>query len=439
MRTRTLVASIAAMAALVQSAVPAWAGSAIAPGNRPTPLAGVENGRAAPDRLITVIPGCRAAREAGPSLALLFRQAAATGVALGAADCYRPVDDQVAISAFQKANGGPCTATPSRYPDGRVRGTSNHGWGKAVDVSNGDVVMTFTSTGYRFLKSFAGRIGWNHPGWAEPGTNCPEPWHWEWVGDGGSDGAAPIRADVVSLLPAGDGGGYATVTGLGKVTPRGSAVSHGDASGLPLNWVVVSAARTATGRGYWLLGADGGIFTYGDATFFGSTGAVRLNQPVVAMAATPTGRGYWLVAGDGGIFSFGDAGFFGSTGGMRLNKPIVGMAATPSGRGYWLVANDGGIFSFGDARFVGSTGSLRLNEPIVGMASTPSGGGYWLVASDGGIFAFGDAPFLGSGADTAPAEPVVAMTRTALGDGYWLVTAGGAVLNRGAAGAFGNA
>ena len=437
-RTRAVLASAVAVSALLLTAAPGSADSAIAPSNRPTPLAGVENGRVPNDRLITVIPGCRAAREAGPSLALLYKHAAASGVALGAADCYRLVDDQVAISANQKANGGPCTATPSRYPDGRVRGTSNHGWGKATDISDGGLTMTFTSPGYRFLKGFAGQVGWNHPGWAEPGTNCPEPWHWEWVGDGGQNGAPPIRADVVSLLRAPDDRGYATVTGLGKVTARGSAVSYGDASGLALNWVVVGAAPTAAGLGYWLLGADGGIFTYGDAGFFGSTGSLRLNQPVVAMAAAPTGRGYWLVAGDGGIFAFGDAGFFGSTGSMRLNKPIVGMASTPSGRGYWLVASDGGIFAFGDAAFLGSTGSIRLNKPIVGMASTPSGRGYWLVASDGGIFAFGDAAFLGSASETPLVEPVVGLTRTARGDGYWLVTAGGGVVSRGAAGAFGS-
>ena len=43
----------------------------------------------------------RAAREAGSSLALRFRQASATGVDLGVADCYRVVDDQVAMPEKQ--------------------------------------------------------------------------------------------------------------------------------------------------------------------------------------------------------------------------------------------------------------------------------------------------------------------------------------------------
>ena len=38
---------------------------------------------------------------------------------------------------------------------------------------------------------------------------------WEWVGDGGTNGAPPVRADVMSLLPSPTGKGYSTVTGLG--------------------------------------------------------------------------------------------------------------------------------------------------------------------------------------------------------------------------------
>src|SRR5262249_2902098 len=29
-------------------------------------------------------------------------------------------------------------------------------------------------------------FNFNHPGWAEPGSNSAEPWHWEWLGDGGT-------------------------------------------------------------------------------------------------------------------------------------------------------------------------------------------------------------------------------------------------------------
>lgn len=128
------------------------------------------------DRLITVAPGCRVAREAGPSLALLYRSASASKVRLGARDCYRPIAGQVAVSSSWTARGNSaCAAAPQTYPDGRPKGTSMHGWGKAVDFSEA-TPMTFSSPGYRFLKARAGALGWNHPGWAEPGGSaCPEP------------------------------------------------------------------------------------------------------------------------------------------------------------------------------------------------------------------------------------------------------------------------
>ncbi|MGH9154557.1 MAG: D-alanyl-D-alanine carboxypeptidase family protein [Acidimicrobiales bacterium] len=429
--------STLAMVALVltmTSAPPAGAAPAVQPANRPTPVPAVENGYVPDARLITVAPGCRVAREAGPSVALLFRSAKAAGVHLGGRDCYRPLSGQLAVASSWTARGNrACAATPQRSPDGRPVGTSMHGWGKAVDFS-GRGPVTFDSPAYRFLKAHAGRLGWNHPGWAEPGGSaCPEPWHWEWLGDGGTAGGDAVVADVVGLLPAADERGYSTVTGLGGVAPRGSARSAGSLDALPLNWVIVGAAATADRSGYWLLGGDGGIFNFGGAAFHGSTGNLALNSPVVAMAPTPDGRGYWLVAGDGGVFSFGSARFQGSMGGRRLSSPVVGMAAAPDGQGYWLVAADGGIFNFGSARFLGSAGALRLSSPVVGMAEAPDGQGYWLVAADGGIFNFGRAAFHGSAADRVLLTPVVAMARTAKGDGYWIVTADGTVVARGAA------
>jgi len=422
------------VAATVVSSRPVAAAPAVQPSNRPTPLAGAENGYVAADRLVMAAPGCRVAREAAPSLALLYRTASAANVALGARDCYRPLSGQLAVSSSWTARGNSaCSAMPQRLPDGRVKGTSMHGWGKAVDFSEPNKV-TFSSPGYRFLKAQAARLGWNHPGWAEPGGSaCPEPWHWEWVGDGGTAGGDPVVADVVGVLPAADEKGHATVTGLGAVRPTGGARSLGGTDAIALNWVIVGANGTPDRSGYWLLGADGGIFNFGNARFFGSTGAIRLNRPVVAMAPTPSGNGYWLVAGDGGVFSFGDAKFFGSTGAIRLNQPVVGMASTSTGNGYWLVAADGGIFAFGDARFAGSAGAAGIGQPVVAMAASPGGQGYWLVGSEGRVEAFGGAAQHGS-METPPAAPVVGMAATAKGDGYWLVTADGTVVTKGAAG-----
>jgi hypothetical protein len=380
---------------LVPAGVAAADPAAISPSNVSTPIAGATNGKVAASDLISVAPNCLAARAAAPSLGLLLRSARQQNIVLGTEECYRSLAGQIVEQQLWTGRGNSaCAASVPVGPSGPV-GTSIHGWGKAVDFFDAGGSVSFGSSGYRFLKANAGRLGWNHPGWAEPGGSaCPEAWHWEWVGDGGTLHAPPVRADVVGLLASADGGGYSTVTGLGAVNNRGDAPALGDASSVPLSWLVVGGARSP--GGYWLVAADGGVFTYGSAQFHGSTGGIRLNQPVVGMAATPSGRGYWLVASDGGVFSFGDAGFYGSTGAVHLNQPVVGMAATPSGKGYWLVASDGGIFTFGDARFLGSEGGVALATPVVGVAAAPGAPGYWLTSADGSVFPFGSARSFGA-------------------------------------------
>lgn len=430
-RSGVLIAVFAVVLATL-TAAPASAATPITGTNRPTPLNGQTNGEVSSGELVRVSANCVVSRASAPSLRLLLESAQHRGIALSADYCYRPLSAQVSVGqSWTNAGNSACAAQPTRV-NGKVVGTSMHGWGKAVDFGFGG--GSWGSAGFRYLESNASAYGWNHPAWAKPGGSaCPEAWHWEWVGDGGQEQRDGIRADVVALLPGAGDNGYSTVTGLGAVNSRGAAANHGGASGGPINWVMVGAANTPDRNGYWLVGADGGIFSYGSAAFHGSAGGIRLNKQVVGMAATPSGNGYWLVASDGGVFSYGDARFFGSTGSMRLNKPIVGMAATPSGNGYWLVASDGGIFAFGDAPFYGSTGSMRLNQPVMGMTASPSGDGYWLVASDGGVFSFGNAPFHGSAGSYPPAQPVVSIARTTSGAGYWITSANGNVY------AYGNA
>jgi D-alanyl-D-alanine carboxypeptidase-like protein len=412
----------------VATAAPAGAASPIQPSNQPTPVPGATNGELPASDLITVARHCQAFRAAAPSLGLLLATAREQGVALGTEECYRSLaGQQQEQQTWTAAGNSACAAPVVTSPSGGQTGTSMHGWGKAADFSDAGGSVLFGSPAYRFLQATAGRFGWNHPGWAQPGGSaCPEAWHWEWVGDGGTMGATPIEADTVAVMPAADGRGYSTVTGLGAVVDHGDAAGAGPAPSAP--WLIAAAARTPSGGGYWLAGEDGSVFATGDAGDAGSMAGTPLNAPVVGMAPTPDGGGYWLVASDGGIFSFGDAHFWGSTGAMRLNRPIVGMAATPDGRGYWLVASDGGIFSFGDAHFWGSTGATALNAPVVGMTATPDGRGYLLVAADGGIFTFGTAHYAGSAGNRTLAEPAVGIARTPDGGGYWIGTADGSVL-----------
>ena len=82
-------------------------------------------------------------------------------------DSYRNYASQVAVRAAK-----PTLAA--------VPGTSNHGWGVALDLCDG--VQVFGSPQHEWLKQHAMAYGWFHPSWAQAGGSKPEPWHWEYAG-----------------------------------------------------------------------------------------------------------------------------------------------------------------------------------------------------------------------------------------------------------------
>lgn len=58
-------------------------------------------------------------------------------------------------------------------------GTSNHGWGLAVDLGGG--IEVFGSVQHEWMKQHAREFGYIHPTWAQQGGRKPEPWHWEYA------------------------------------------------------------------------------------------------------------------------------------------------------------------------------------------------------------------------------------------------------------------
>jgi hypothetical protein len=82
-------------------------------------------------------------------------------------DSYRDYASQVAVRAAK-----PTLAA--------VPGTSNHGWGVALDLCDG--VQVFGSPQHEWLRQHAMAYGWFHPSWAQAGGSKPEPWHWEYAG-----------------------------------------------------------------------------------------------------------------------------------------------------------------------------------------------------------------------------------------------------------------
>ena len=121
------------------------------------------------------------------------------GVSLGFEDCYRSYNTQK--STYDKRC--PIVETPVFGPDlvtgelvqigshsERVcsgppiakAGRSNHGWGRAVDFTDGRGILNCTDSTFRWMQGNAHRFGWVHPDWAQCGKSSQEPWHWEFAG-----------------------------------------------------------------------------------------------------------------------------------------------------------------------------------------------------------------------------------------------------------------
>ena len=60
-----------------------------------------------------------------------------------------------------------------------VPGTSNHGWGLAVDLCGG--AEEFGTAEHEFVVARGPAYGWVHPAWAAAGGSRPEPWHFEYA------------------------------------------------------------------------------------------------------------------------------------------------------------------------------------------------------------------------------------------------------------------
>jgi hypothetical protein len=136
-------------------------GSADQAMDAPAELRAYGNGRI-PNALLTPI-GIGQHRLWGPAAQSFMQMrsaAAADGASLSVTDSYRSYDNQVLLAA-QKGltkNGG-WAAVP---------GTSEHGWGLAVDV---DV----DQRGFQWLQAHGAQYGWVQ-------RSAREPWHWEFNG-----------------------------------------------------------------------------------------------------------------------------------------------------------------------------------------------------------------------------------------------------------------
>jgi hypothetical protein len=58
-------------------------------------------------------------------------------------------------------------------------GTSNHGWGLAVDLCDG--INDYGTPQYEWMQANGAAYGWMNPEWAREGGSRQEPWHWEFA------------------------------------------------------------------------------------------------------------------------------------------------------------------------------------------------------------------------------------------------------------------
>jgi len=158
-RARALAAAAAAAASS--------SGGALCTGKS---TAGQSNGNLDPASLCPLwrAPGHKLRADAAKAFNAMSKFHAATrGGPLCVTDSYRSYSEQVAL--YQQKPG--LAAVP---------GTSNHGWGVAVDLCGG--VERFGTSAHEWMRANAPRFGWHHPDWARQGGSKPEAWHWEFTG-----------------------------------------------------------------------------------------------------------------------------------------------------------------------------------------------------------------------------------------------------------------
>lgn len=91
------------------------------------------------------------------------------GTPLCITDSYRSLGSQQALAARKPGLAA-------------VPGTSEHGWGLALDFGCG--VEDYATPEHRWMAVNAERFGWGQPDWAKDGGAREEPWHWEYLAAG---------------------------------------------------------------------------------------------------------------------------------------------------------------------------------------------------------------------------------------------------------------
>ena len=211
------------------------------PANRAAPVPGATNG-SLPLSYLKSVGSCTVYDEAAASLSAMIAQAALDGVQLRPTSCYRDLAGQVAAREYWCSKGAcQMAATP---------GTSNHGWGKAIDLADQSGELTFDSAGYVWMTTWGKDFGWVNPGAMREGGSLPEPWHFEWMGDGGRmyPGEYWGLHNIAPVEPRGlpFGSLDAVLPSVGKVHVAGWAIDPDQVASIPVRIRIDGVPTTVT-------------------------------------------------------------------------------------------------------------------------------------------------------------------------------------------------
>ena len=171
------VAAVAVLVSGVSAPVGAADGNPIHPDNRPTTITGATNGAIAEDQLLQVSPDCLAYYRAAPSLGSLLA-AAAQG--------RHPARPRRVLPRLRRPGEG----TRGLVCHGRMR----HGRGarhvqprvgQSRRLPRSERRAHVRQRELRLAEEPRRLVRLESPGRDGAGGSVPEPWHWEWVGDGG--------------------------------------------------------------------------------------------------------------------------------------------------------------------------------------------------------------------------------------------------------------
>jgi hypothetical protein len=342
-------------------------------------------------------------------LALLTAYHNATGGYLSVDEGYRDYDTQVYWKNYWTAQGQPGNAS--------APGTSNHGWGTAVDFVQSDV--TFGSAKRAWLLANAGAYGYS--------PLASEAWHWNFTGTyaGGTPSAPVLPGGTVVQTVAGVGTGWQSIptsqsvnsgmistVNMGGNWPQiwvnegGSLVEiWGDAAGwhkvptgIQINpKSVISAIRVANEPNARIYINEGGTLleAYGDSAGWhvGNTG-LQIGTGQISATYLSGGWGRIMVNESGVLMevSADSTGWHKGNTGIQIGNAYISAVNMGNNR-LQIMANDGGtlfqISPYGGAWHKDSTG-LQIGS---GYISAVNMDGTWpQVAINGGgtlLFAVG--------------------------------------------------